>query len=601
LSENRIRSYSYRRYAPKEIYLRGRNVFDLSRLREAPVKGPKEADLDTEIEHYEDQGEAMPGETGVFRADVDNVDVREMEVRRADKKEGAKPQEKVQKKLPHELPESERPPKNLKEPITLTIVHTNDLHGNLLPREDFPDYQNTSKKIKVGGEAVISTIINREREQAKARGENFLLVDSGDMAMGTPISGIFEGKPMMDIMNIQGYDAAAIGNHDFDWGIDALQNMIQDATFPFLAANIKDEHGKPLPNVQPFMIKEMPGLKVGLVGVITPETDEITGNDEVRNLDFQDPVESLKATIPQMKRQGADMIVVLSHSGLDEDKRIAKEVKGIDLIVGGHSHHILDEPVRVGSTMIVQTGFGGKNVGKVQLQWNPGKKSVVKAEGHLIPVDGEKINPDMEISSLISKYKQKMDSMMSVPLARSGEDMIQPNEGQESNLGNLVTDMMRKETGAQIALLNSGSIRTNLMKGIVRYEDIYSVLPFSSKIVTLNMKGKDILEALEQSAGQNRDKVLQLSGLNVVYDSSKPEGQRLQRVSLEDGEKLDPVREYSVATIDFLVKGGDHYTSFKSGKEVDTEGPVLTEAVARQVRSMGVLTASLTGRVQNLA
>ncbi len=592
-----MRGYRIDGYMPKEIYLGGREIYDLSRLREQPVKGSDSATAGEEEISHELYEEGLPAESAVFQSDYEHHAIETTAVKTQEKKEEIKPEVK----LPHETQDFSNTLRDLKEPITVTILHTNDIHGNILPRQDFSTGSTSDKKLNIGGEAAATTIINNERRQAAEKGEDFLLLDAGDMAMGTSLSGMFEGKPMIDVMNKQGYDAATLGNHDFDWGVDALQNMIQNADFPFLAANIRDKFGKPLPNTQPFVIKELPGLKVGLVGVITPETAEISNDDHVRQMDFQDPVTSLSATIPEMKRQGAELIVVLSHSGLDQDKRIAEKVKGVDLIVGGHSHHTLDKPIKIGKTLIVQTGFGGRNIGKVQLTWDPGKKQVIEGNGNLIPVDGDKINPDREVMSIINKYSQKLDSIMNVKLGESTEDMVQPHAGKETNLGNIVTDMMREEAGTDIALLNSGCLRTNLMKGEIRFKDIYNVIPFASKIVSLKMKGQDILKVLEQSAGREDDKVLQVSGLQVIYDSSKPEGQRIHGASTDDGIPIEPDKEYSVATIDYLAKGGDQYTAFTNAESMKATAEILTDAVAKQVKNRGVLMAGLTNRIQNIA
>ena len=590
-----MRGYQIHGNIPREIYLKGRDIYDMSRLREKPVMGPKEAEFNEETPETEDQGEALPSETAVFRSDIQDTTERQAPEKTAEK------QEKPEKKLPHERENFSESLRNIKEPITVTILHTNDIHGNILPREDFAENSNSGEKRRIGGEAAMSTVIKSERELAKEKGEEFLLLDAGDVAMGTSISGMFEGKPMIEVMNKQGYDAATLGNHDFDWGVDALQNMIQEASFPFLSANIRDKHGKPLPNTQPFIVKDLHGLKVGLVGVITPETGEISADDTVREMGFDDPVESLKATIPEMKRQGADMIVVLSHAGLKEDQRIAQGVKGINLIVGGHSHDTLEEPIKIGNTLIAQTGFGGKSIGKVQLEWDPNTGKVTGGKGKLISIDGDSINPDREIVSLINHYKSKLDSIMDVKLGESRADMIQPHDGKETSLGNMVTDMMRKEAGTEIAMLNSGCLRTNLMKGDIKFKDIYNIIPFASKIVSLNMKGKDIMEALEKSAGRDDDKVLQISGLQVVYDSSKPEGHRIHSISTKEGEPLDPEKEYSVATIDYLAKGGDQYTAFTKASPKEDMGEVLTDAVAKQVKNMRILTSGLVGRMQNIA
>jgi 2',3'-cyclic-nucleotide 2'-phosphodiesterase (5'-nucleotidase family) len=368
-----------------------------------------------------------------------------------------------------------------------------------------------------------------------------------------------------------------------------------------VAANIKDAVGQPLANVKPFIIKELPGVKVGIVGLTTTDMKNVSGNDEVRTMDFADPVQTLNATIPEMKKQGAEVIIVLSHMGLEQDKLLAKNMNGIDLIVGGHSHNTLAEPIKVGDTLIAQTGYGGKNLGKVSLTWDPDKKSITAGEGKLIPVQGDGVNSDMEINGIIRKYQSKLDSIMEVKLGESSDDMIQPTEGRESNLGNLVTDIMRDVAGTDIAFLNSGCLRTNISKGEVKYKDVYSVIPFDSKIVTLKMQGKDILDVVERSIEhKENDKVLQISGLQVVYDSTMLPGLRLLEVRTSDGKPFDKDKEYTVATIDFLAKGGDAYTAFTKGQDSGSEGEVLHDAVAKKVRDVGVLTSAETGRLRDI-
>ncbi|MCD4784778.1 MAG: bifunctional metallophosphatase/5'-nucleotidase [Candidatus Eremiobacteraeota bacterium] len=589
--------------APRDIYLRGKGVFDLSRLREKPVKGPKEGELLEEGKHPEQAGGEVPAETSVFHSDMEHIQEEMSGTAKTPDKETFDDEASagIERELPHRRDNFKESLSEYREPVTLTIMHTNDLHGNLLPREDFTDFRNPDTKIKIGGGPAIATVIKEERRKAGEQGEHFLLVDSGDIAMGTSISGMFEGKPVIEVMNKEGYDAATIGNHDFDWGVPALNNMIQEADFPFLAANISDEYGKPLPDVQPFIIKDMPGLKVGIVGVANEETKSLNVRDDVRKLNFHDPIDSLKATIPEMKRQGADMIVVLSHTGLEKDREIAENVKGIDLIVGGHSHDTLSKPVKVGKTMIVQTGFGGRNIGKVQLKWDPNEKKVIAGDGHLIPIDADKINADTGIMGIIDKYKSKLDSIMNVKIGESKADMIQPHSGKETNLGNLITDLMREKTGADIAMLNSGNIRTNLFKGEIKFKDIYNILPFDSKIVTLNMMGSDIIDALEESSGRTEeDKTLQISGLKVVYDSSRPAGERLKEVRTPDGKILDPDRGYKVAATDYLVKGGDSYAEFTNGDEVEYNDEVMYETVAEQIRTMGIVGNNDLGRMEDL-
>jgi 2',3'-cyclic-nucleotide 2'-phosphodiesterase (5'-nucleotidase family) len=315
---------------------------------------------------------------------------------------------------------------------------------------------------------------------------------------------------------------------------------------------------------------------------------------------FADPVTSLKETIPLMKKQGAGMVILLSHSGLSKDIEIAQNVKGIDLIVGGHTHDTLETPVRVGDTTIVQAGCDGAKVGKVVMEWDPESQKAVSARGQLIPVISGEIAPDEGVSSILQRYQDRINSRMNARIGEIGQDMVHPADGQESSLGNFITDTMREKTGAQVALLNSGCIRTDLLRGEVKFKDIYSVLPFDSKIVSLEMKGEDLLGVLEDSAGKEKDKKLQVSGLDVVYNSSRLQGQRLISAATEDGQPIDPQKTYTVATIDYLAKGGDQYRGFSRGTPIHSDTGALQMELAKKVVNTRSSLSSAKGRIKDL-
>lgn len=543
--------YGINDFKPKELFLGGRNIVDLSRLREKPEKGKAEAEFSTEDKFVAGKSSA-PQENNKW--------------------------------------------------LNLTVLHTNDMHGNIVPREvsqEGPGYKQT---LTVGGQEDMGAIIARERENAKDKGNNFLLLDAGDMAMGTSLSGMFEGEPMMKIMNSHGYDAAVLGNHDFDWGLDALQKMKEEANFPFLSSNILDQNGKPLPNIQPFIIKELPGMKVGIVGVSTKDVTGVATQEEVKSLKVLDQIEVLRKTIPEMKRQGAEMIIVLSHSGTKVDKEIANKVKGIDLLIGGHSHDKLTVPLRIRNTMVVQAGNAAEDIGKVQISWNPKKKTIVKIKGQLISNSSGNVKKDKKITSIISNYKKKHNSIMNAKIGMTHENLIHFKEsGGESELGNLITDMMRKEVGAEIGMINSGSIRTNLSAGDITNGKIYDMIPFPSKITKLKMTGKDLISLLEQSAGRENNKNLQISGLKITYNSKAPEGERIQDVTTDKGKPIEPEKEYTIATTDFLAGGGDYYPGFLKGKAVKGEGSGLRDTIIKRVKSMKLISSAIEGRFQDIA
>ncbi len=483
------------------------------------------------------------------------------------------------------------------ESIGITVLHTNDIHGNVLPyRAKDP---HTGKAVKMGGGAYLASKIKQERKEALARGDGVLLLDAGDMAVGTPLSGIFKGKPVIALFNNEKYDAATVGNHDLDWGLPTLSRLVKRARFPFLAANIKDNKGNPLPFLKSYMIKDIKGVKVGIVGVTTPETAYISSNKEISELKFEDPVTTLQKTIPQMKKEGAEVIIVLSHAGFKSDMKIAHRVKGIDLIVGGHSHKDLDQPVMVGKTAIVQAGFGGENVGKVRLSIDPKSHKVISIEGKLIPIRKSKITPDSTAQAIIDGYAKSIEKVMQEPLGKAITYFYHPREGQETNLGNLITDIMRLRTKADFAFLNSGCIKADLSRGRVKYEDVYRTIPFDSKIVVIKMKGKDIKDALELSSQMDRDKKLQISGLRVKYNSKNPIGKRIVHLEADNGKPIEMEKEYTVAITDYLSNGGDRYDIFTKFKPISTEGDLQGEVI-RQIKRTHILAPVEVGRIEDI-
>jgi len=477
-------------------------------------------------------------------------------------------------------------------PIKLTILHTNDLHGAMMPSEARDKEGNLVSR---GGESYVSSVISQARAEASP---NCILLDAGDLAQGSPLSDASRGASMVEIMDREGYDATVVGNHDLEWGIKPLQDMASNSSFPFLAANLSDiRSGQPLPGVQPYIIKELNGLKVGIVGVTTPEIRDITTSDEVQDLSIASPEEVLKKTIPLMKREGADVIVVLSHNGLSRDKEIAAGVKGIDVIVGGHTHQETEQPLKVGDTVIVQAGSSGAKVGRLDIEIDPSTKKVLGASGKLLLVDQTRLAPDPEVSGVIEKYRNLLDSDLSESLGEARVDLTSSNM-RESNMGDFLTDIMRKRTGADFALLNSGGIRSNIFAGKISGSDIYNAVPFANRLVTVNLNGADIKALLERSAEQETE-VLQVSGMKVVMDSSRPVGERVVSVQTEDGKTLQAEKVYSVATIDYLARRGGHFQVFKNSRNLQYDAP-LFDVVKQSIKALGTIDPVISGRIQDL-
>jgi 2',3'-cyclic-nucleotide 2'-phosphodiesterase (5'-nucleotidase family) len=448
------------------------------------------------------------------------------------------------------------PAQSAGENITLVIVHTNDFHGNLKPVTDKKMDENNN----VGGAAYMAATINNLRREYP---DKILLLDAGDTVQGTPISNIFYGKPVHKIFNYLRYDARTLGNHEFDWGQDVLVKMIEECEFPNLAANVvyKDDPTKLLPGVKPYIVKEVNGVKVGIIGITYEGTPVITSAKSTEGLLFLDPVKTLEKNIPLVRKEGAELIIALTHCGIEQDKKIAKKVKGIDIVIGGHSHTEIHDPLKIDETIIVQAGSSGRYVGKLVLQLEPDTKKILTytTNNVLIPVLHTDLNPDPEVESIIASYDDQIKDKMARVIAKTDVDLVTSRSGKNADtvMGNIITDSLKDETGADIALYNAGGIRASIFRGDIKVEDVFKVLPFDNVVVTIELSGKDLKRVLEHGVSGKYGSV-QVAGLNVVVNNSKPKGSRICRVSV-NGHPLEDNKYYKVATIDYIFKGGDGF------------------------------------------
>lgn len=482
--------------------------------------------------------------------------------------------------------------------VDLTILHMNDTHGHVLPYVE----NGISRDVPVSGAAYYAKIIERERA---GNPEGTLLVSAGDMFQGTPISNLFRGKPMIEVMNSLRFDAMAIGNHEFDWGPDALQEMIAGARFPFLSANITDRNFSYIQGTRPYVLLTRKDLTIGIIGLTTPETRYTTKPSHVGDLIFVDPAEVAGRMIEAVKQQGAQLVVVLSHLGLDGDMELAAKAPGIDVIVGGHSHTAVTQPVKVGKTVIVQAGCYGNYVGVLKVKVDPdspGRIVEFSTKDVLKTVYAGPRDPfDPEIRKLVQAYDDQVKTEFARVVGETRVDLVRAPY-QESNIGNSISDAILESSGARIAFQNGGGIRADILKGPIRMDGVYTTLPFDNVIVAMDLTGKQVLELLEKSASLEH-RILQVSGLLVTCDMARPAGSRVTRalvkvdgspggsgapqprespletagrregmtadMVLPDGyEPLRVEQTYRIATNDFLAAGGDNFTTFQDGRNL---------------------------------
>jgi 5'-nucleotidase/UDP-sugar diphosphatase len=453
------------------------------------------------------------------------------------------------------------PSSGLPAVVDLTILHVNDTHGHILPYTE----KSVSTKVPASGAAYLARMVLEERSKNP---EGTLLLSAGDMFQGTPVSNLFNGKPVIEVMNYLSFDAMAIGNHEFDWGMDAFNNLLASSCFPYLSANIKDRHGHYLPGVKPYIMVSRKNLKIAIIGVTTPETMCSTKPGNIEGFKVYRPEDILPELIKKLKEGGVHMIIVLSHLGLDADKELAQQVSGIHVIVGGHSHTAVKTPVIIGDTIILQAGHYGLYLGAFELSidTDTGKIAGYKKSRALKKVLAGPDTPyDEGAAAIVNTYYDQIKEKFAEVVGESLVDLKRRYQ-RESNIGNLICDTMREETTADIAFMNSGGIRTDIPKGKITLEQVFTLLPFDNNLVTMNLTGAQILEILEYNAKMEQGS-LQVSGIEIRYDISEPVGSRVKEVYI--GEKpLAREHIYSVTTIDFLAAGGDAFKTFKGGKNI---------------------------------
>lgn len=451
------------------------------------------------------------------------------------------------------------------------ILHNNDVHSRL--ESHVP--QGAEKE--QGGRVRLATLVEQVRAEYGAH--KVLLLDGGDAIHGTNIDNLFGGLPSIEVMNAMGYDAFTPGNHEFNYGQEVLAQRIKDAKFPTLAANVTYEDGSLFAGYS-AVIKKVDGVKVGIIGLVPQETPIVTHPKNVEGLVFQDPIAVAKQVVKQIRSE-VDLVIVLSHLGYGVDKELAKAVPELDVIVGGHSHTELQRADKVNGVLIVQAHEYANNLGFLRLEVENGV--IVKHESKLIPVTAD-VPKNAKVQSIIDRWNAELQQRLGQVVGKS--DISWDGERasvrvKETNLSNLVADIMRDATGADIALTNGGGIRASIHPGEIKVADIYSTLPFDNTLAVVKLRGMDIIEALEHSVRLLPDQnggFLQVSGITFEVEPKAIPGARVINVKV-NGRPISTADYYTVATNDFLAAGGDGYETFKNGILVADTGVMLRDVM----------------------
>lgn len=445
----------------------------------------------------------------------------------------------------------EPPPSD--DQLDLTILHTNDIHSRI---DDL---------------GKVAAFINSERDAV----DHSLYLDAGDIFSGSPVNDINLGEPIIDILNEMKLDALAIGNHEFDYGQDVFAERVWQSSFPWLSANMTVDPLIAIEQPEPYTIFEFDEFDVGVFSLT--QNPPATAPSGVVGIEFHDYVDTALAYQEVLEEQ-ADVIIALTHIGYSDDRRLAEAVDYFDVIIGGHSHTVLNTPQVVNGTPIAQAGGYASHVGKLSLAIDAETKEVSHVQGRLQSVSQFQ-ETDEEVQAIIDVWNEQMDEILGIVIGESETGLTRDGRYERDvALGNFWTDAMAFAADADIAFTNNGGIRDSIAAGDVTIGDIYRIEPFDNQVMLFEMTGEAIKDVIKFSYSRdNRNQIdLQSSGLHYTI-LTNASGQYVD-VELElEGQPLDLDATYLVAVPDYIGTGGSGY---------DFQGTVLYAEVTPMTTAM---------------
>ncbi|WP_229695954.1 5'-nucleotidase C-terminal domain-containing protein [Paenibacillus albidus] len=530
------------------------------------------------------------------------------------------------------------------EDFSLRILHTNDTHSHL------------------------ETVVKRMTAIKQERTGNTLLLDAGDVFSGTLYFTKFEGLADLSFMNYIGYDAMTFGNHEFDKGLPALRTFVDKANFPLVSSNIdftsKDNELKEIYNdtvgvikndaselkgqIYPAVVKEVYGEQVAIFGLTTEDTVGLSSPGS--NITFEDYKTSAERTVAMLQAQGINKIIALSHLGYTVDAQLAEQVAGIDVIVGGHSHTKLNQPVVKNAdgerTLIVQTGEYGQHLGELDVAFDD-KGLITSYNGRLLDVST--FAEDQEAKAMLAKYDEELAEIRKTVVGNTAVELnvnrmidgksTRVVRKEETNLGNLIADGINsksKELLAKlltpadsssiqgyVAIQNGGGIRAGINAGEITLEEVLTVMPFSNSLVALKVTGQELIDSLENSVSgleSDQGRFAQVSGMKYTYDSTRKaeiinpttnelqqKGERIVSVEIRQADgsykPVDPQAYYILSTNSFMAGGGDFYRSLAKAKADGRYYELYLpdyEVFTAYLEQVGTVTMGTEGRITDL-
>lgn len=438
---------------------------------------------------------------------------------------------------------------NLKK---FVVLHSNDMHGDFLA-----EAQGGNGDL-IGGLSLLSGYIKKVRREEK----NVLYMIAGDMLQGSMIDSEFKGVSTMEIMNYLGPDVVTLGNHEMDYGLPHLLFLEKMANFPIVNANlyIKKFHKRLM---QPYTIINVDGFDVMFIGIITDavvkslKTDSNVGTF----VGLEDAASEVGRVCNMYKDDDIDLTILLTHIGFESDKELAAMLDpawGVDMIIGGHSHTILDQPAVVNNILIAQAGTGTDQIGRFDIVVDDDTNSIVEWKWRLVPITTETSEPDIDLEKFIASFKEVVDRKYNSLISSFVQKLTHPRRVEETALGNLIADIFAERAGTDVVFVGSGSIRSKEMGPLVTLGDLKRVFPYDDALLGFKIKGRHLKQIFAHiMRPENRTDEGECYQVNrnvrAIYDNGK---HQLESLSIQ-GAPVEDDREYSIAMQKFHYQSAD--------------------------------------------
>jgi 2',3'-cyclic-nucleotide 2'-phosphodiesterase (5'-nucleotidase family) len=494
----------------------------------------------------------------------------------------------------------------------LIIFYTNDLHGGITEQE--ADFLNPDFPPILGGGAAAANIIFQARKQAEKTDDIVIVLDAGDIFQGTPVGTKTEGQAIIEYMNEVGYDAVTAGNHDFDLGKDVFIKMTEKANFPILSANLIDiSTNKVLSFVKPYTIIEKKGLKIGVFGLSTEATEQMSFPEHIKGLDFSAEIPAAHKAVNELRKQNVDLVIAVVHMGLPYDTEegyaelkeanrqninketylnameLANQVEGIDILFGGHIHRGYNEPWEdpKNHTLCFQNYGNGGNLGMVLINIDKATNTISGydlpgRDSGLLLLTSDEFLYNKEIHASIKQKQSEVEKGYDEIIGNTEFAITRSGSG-DSPMSNLICDAMVEATNADFSMTNYGGIRAEIKTGPITPRNIFKVLPFGNSIVVMQMKGKLLKQIVEQKlASSNRG--MAVGGGIIKYDKSNPA--EIINSFIINGQPLNPDKIYRIATTDYLAEGNSGFGLLAEieDKNIAYTGIILRNAVTEYIQ-----------------